>query len=95
MAGDEPVVVGLWLLGCGDHDDEEQSLGEYPVISRNLSFGPGGPNGAKTAGLLLGMLEAVRMAGLSAYTGVHGGWRHAHATAASHPRTCTHSCRRR
>ena len=89
------MVVGLWLLGCGDHDDEEQSLGEYPVISRNLSFGPGGPNGAKTAGLLLGMLEAVRMAGLSAYTGVHGGWRHAHATAASHPRTCTHSCRRR
>ena len=80
--------------------DEEQSLEEDLastrdlVISRNLSFGPGGPNGAKTAGLL-GVLEAVRMVGLSAYTGVHGGWRHAHATAASHPQTCAHGCRGR
>ena len=42
-----------------------------PVISRYLSFGSGGPNGAKTAGLLLGVLETVRLAGLNTYTWVH------------------------
>ena len=42
-----------------------------PVISRYLSFGSGGPNGAKTAGLLLSVLETVRLAGLNAYTWVH------------------------
>ncbi|MDE0102452.1 MAG: hypothetical protein OXN89_08725, partial [Bryobacterales bacterium] len=41
-----------------------------PVISCYLSFGSGGPNAAKTAGLLLGVLETVRLAWLNAYTWV-------------------------
>lgn len=51
------------------------------VISRCLSFGSGGPNGAKTAGLPLGVLQMV-----------HDRLGHARATVASHPRTCARGC---
>ena len=53
-----------------DNNLPERTL-RGPVISRYLSFGSGGPQGAKTAGLLLGVLETVRLAGLNAYTWVH------------------------
>ncbi len=77
----------------------KQSLSERTlrgrVISRYLSFGSGGPYGAKTVGLLLGVVQTVRMAGLNAYTWVHDWLGHARATVASHPRTCARGCRGR
>ena len=39
-----------------------------PVIARYTSFGSGGPDGARAAGLLFGVLATVRMAGLNPYT---------------------------
>ena len=38
-----------------------------PVIARHTSFGSGGPDGARAAGLLFGVLQTVRMAGLNPY----------------------------
>ena len=39
-----------------------------PVIARYTSFGSGGPDGARAAGLLFGVLATVRLAGLNPYT---------------------------
>ena len=39
-----------------------------PVIARYTSFGSGGPDGARVAGLLFGVFETLRMAGLNPYT---------------------------
>ena len=39
-----------------------------PVIARYTSFGSGGPDGARAAGLLFGVLTTVRLAGLNPYT---------------------------
>ena len=38
-----------------------------PVIARYTSFGSGGPDGARAAGLLFGVLATVRLAGLNPY----------------------------
>ena len=38
-----------------------------PVIARSTSFGSGGPDGARAAGLLFGVLATVRIAGLNPY----------------------------
>lgn len=39
-----------------------------PVIARRTSFGAGGPDGARAAGLLFGVFETLRRAGLNPYT---------------------------
>ena len=39
-----------------------------PVIARRTSFGSGGPDGARAAGLLFGVFETLRRAGLNPYT---------------------------
>ena len=39
-----------------------------PVIARYTSFGSGGPDGARAAGRLFGVLATVRLAGLNPYT---------------------------
>ena len=39
-----------------------------PVIARYTSFGAGGPDGARAAGLRFGVFETLRMAGLNPYT---------------------------
>ena len=38
-----------------------------PVIARGTSFGSGGPDGARAAGLLFGVLATIRLAGLNPY----------------------------
>ena len=59
---------GPCLILDGSHVPMENNLCERtllgPVISGYLVFRSGGPNGAKTARLLLGFLETVRLAGL-------------------------------
>ena len=49
-----------------DNNASERAL-RGPVIARLTSFGSGGPDGARAAGLLFGVLATVRMAGLNLY----------------------------
>ncbi len=50
-----------------DNNASERVL-RGPVIARYTSFGSGGPDGARAAGLLFGVLATVRLAGLNPYT---------------------------
>ena len=50
-----------------DNNLSERTL-RGPVISRRLSFGSGGPAGAKTAGRLLSVLHTAQLAGLNPYS---------------------------
>ena len=49
-----------------DNNSSERVL-RGPVIARYTSFGSGGPDGARAAGLLFGVLATVRLAGLNPY----------------------------
>lgn len=49
-----------------DNNASERVL-RGPVIARYTSFGSGGPDGARAAGLLFGVLATVRLAGLNPY----------------------------
>ena len=49
-----------------DNNAAERAL-RGPVIARHTSFGSGGPDGARAAGLLFGILQTVRLAGLNPY----------------------------
>ena len=52
-----------------DNNASERIL-RGPVIARLTSFGSGGPDGARVAGLLFGLFATVRLAGLNPYTWV-------------------------
>ena len=49
-----------------DNNASERAL-RGPVIARLTSFGSGGPDGARAAGLLFGVLATMRLAGLNLY----------------------------
>ena len=48
------------------HNAAERTL-RGPVIASPTSFGSGGPDGARAAGLLFGVLATMRLAGVNLY----------------------------